>query len=565
MGATVIDALIVTMGLDAKGMKKGGKDVVETYDKVDKAAEKSRKNAEREHAKVALSIEKVRNGVLSLLAAFTAGSGLKSFFNQMTATDAAAGRMAKNLDMTASELTIWQGVAERAGGSSAGITNSIQNLVQAGQQLALTGQSDVIPYFKALHIQFADSQGKMRPVADLFKDLAKAFHDMDPAKAQAIGAGMHLDEGTVNVLMQGSDALERLLAAQKELGYANEKDTASAIARASALTALKQKSEDLGRKVLTELTPAIIAFTNALTAMGVWLGNHTGVFDGLIAGIGAVSVALTAMAGQGLLKGVLGSLAGVAKSGALVVAAGAIGYAIGSAINDAFINGTSFGDWIGKKVTQVAAFFGVQEAKDALAHPAPEGAPTRASGDRSVPRGIRNNNPGNLNYAGQEGATKETGPNGRFAVFGSMKDGIVALAKQLERYASRNIDSIESIISLYAPKGENNTHAYIMALAKKLGVSPNAHLNVKDQGTMEALINGIGGIENGAGRLNAQQVHAALSARNGASNTSNSATTHIGEINIQTAATDSKGIAQGISPAISDAQKRAAMANYGPN
>ena len=53
-------------------------------------------------------------------------------------------------------------------------------------------------------------------------------------------------------------------------------------------------------------------------------------------------------------------------------------------------------------------------------------APAASGGGKSLPRGIRNNNPGNLNFAGQAGATKEGGPNGRFAVFGSMQEGVAA-------------------------------------------------------------------------------------------------------------------------------------------
>lgn len=45
----------------------------------------------------------------------------------------------------------------------------------------------------------------------------------------------------------------------------------------------------------------------------------------------------------------------------------------------------------------------------------------------SLPRGIRNNNPGNLNFAGQRGASLEGGPGGRFATFDTMDEGVAAL------------------------------------------------------------------------------------------------------------------------------------------
>lgn len=95
----------------------------------------------------------------------------------------------------------------------------------------------------------------------------------------------------------------------------------------------------------------------------------------------------------------------------------------------------------------------------------------------NAPRGIRNNNPGNIVYGNFAKSMGATGSDGRFAVFQSMEDGIKAAIKLLEGYVSKGYDSVRKIISRWAPKGENNTEAYIDAVAKKLGISADAHLN----------------------------------------------------------------------------------------
>lgn len=92
--------------------------------------------------------------------------------------------------------------------------------------------------------------------------------------------------------------------------------------------------------------------------------------------------------------------------------------------------------------------------------------------NKHLPRGMRNNNPGNLNYVGQAGASKESGNNGRFAVFKTMEEGSAALADQLYRYTKKGTDTIQKIIEKYAPKNENNTKAYIEAVSKSLKMSP---------------------------------------------------------------------------------------------
>lgn len=118
--------------------------------------------------------------------------------------------------------------------------------------------------------------------------------------------------------------------------------------------------------------------------------------------------------------------------------------------------------------------------------------------DLTLPRGIRNNNPGNIEFARQPGATLETNTpdRKRFAQFRTPEEGLAALAIQLRKYGSRGIDTLNSIIGTYAPKWENNTAAYVARLSREMGVSPDAHLNLSDSGMMQQLMTGIIRFEN---------------------------------------------------------------------
>lgn len=121
------------------------------------------------------------------------------------------------------------------------------------------------------------------------------------------------------------------------------------------------------------------------------------------------------------------------------------------------------------------------------------------------PRGIRNNNPGNLNYVGQNGATLEDHATPRFARFNSAFEGFAALGKQIKAYYNgtskaagyQKLQSVEDIISRFAPASENNTQAYINKLSKMLGVGRGDSLNIQDPKVLATLMNGITQIENG--------------------------------------------------------------------
>ena len=105
---------------------------------------------------------------------------------------------------------------------------------------------------------------------------------------------------------------------------------------------------------------------------------------------------------------------------------------------------------------------------------------------------MRHNNPGNL-----RAAPTAVGVSRGFAVFSSALEGFVAMGGLLQRYASRGIDTVASIISKWAPPSENNTGAYIAQIARALGVDPNTHLNLRDPGVLSQIMAAIAHVESG--------------------------------------------------------------------
>lgn len=143
---------------------------------------------------------------------------------------------------------------------------------------------------------------------------------------------------------------------------------------------------------------------------------------------------------------------------------------------------------------------------------APSSAPAPAA---NAPRGIRNNNPGNLNFVGQAGATRENG-SGRFAAFGSAQEGLAALANQLDIYRRRGIDTVQAIISKWAPPSENNTGAYVDRVSRALGVSPTDRLNMLDPSVMSRMMDAIIRHENGMNPYGSDMLMSAAKGARGA-------------------------------------------------
>jgi hypothetical protein len=116
-------------------------------------------------------------------------------------------------------------------------------------------------------------------------------------------------------------------------------------------------------------------------------------------------------------------------------------------------------------------------------------------------RGIRNNNPGNINnnsakpWQGQLLHDPILEP--RFCRFESPEYGIRALMKLLCNYYKGGHNSISKIINRYAPSSDNNnTTAYINGVSKALNIDQFAKIDV-NKSTLFALSKAIIRHENG--------------------------------------------------------------------
>jgi hypothetical protein len=129
----------------------------------------------------------------------------------------------------------------------------------------------------------------------------------------------------------------------------------------------------------------------------------------------------------------------------------------------------------------------------------------------ATPRGVRNNNPGNIDFnprnawQGQLGI-EEGVAKPRFARFDQAENGIRALGKLVINYRGKDglpgvgekgIDTVLETISRWAPSSENDTQAYAAAVAKRIGVRPTDPINIKDPATLRGMVLGIIVQENG--------------------------------------------------------------------
>lgn len=107
-----------------------------------------------------------------------------------------------------------------------------------------------------------------------------------------------------------------------------------------------------------------------------------------------------------------------------------------------------------------------------------------------IPRGIFNRNPGNLRKSAtvwQGQADVQADPD--FITFKAPLWGLRALAKVLLSYERKyDIGTASAVVEQFAPKSENDTDAYVADIASRMGVQPDAEIDLTDPETLGKLV-----------------------------------------------------------------------------
>ena len=119
--------------------------------------------------------------------------------------------------------------------------------------------------------------------------------------------------------------------------------------------------------------------------------------------------------------------------------------------------------------------------------------------EKRLPRGLRNNNPGNIRisktkYLGEVQPSQDSS----FKQFQSIDYGYRAMFVLLEHYyKARGLKTIRQIINRYAPASENNTEAYIQQVASICFRSADEEIDITNKDEMVLLVSAMSRVENG--------------------------------------------------------------------
>ena len=292
MTGQVIDTLSVVAEVDAKKFKTGTAEVRKGFDETKKSATSF--------------LSSIKTEAASAFAILAGGYGAKELIKDVTETSAALGLLAHNLEVQTQALNAWGNMTSMFGGSAAGLQGTISNLVSEFEKFKLTGESALTPMMN----KFADLDR-----SDPFKFLeglkGKLDALNDPRQSKFILDFFHIDQGTQNLLLNTTaEKLHRLLSEQQKKNLVDKDGAAQAQKLTESYQGFLQTLDGVYRKFVGEISPGLEEGFKKIETAAAYLGDHKELVVGFF-------VALGVAAGVALLPIILGTAPIVAFGAAL--------------------------------------------------------------------------------------------------------------------------------------------------------------------------------------------------------------------------------------------------------
>ncbi|MFW5410790.1 lytic transglycosylase domain-containing protein [Pectobacterium brasiliense] len=362
--ATIIDSLVVTLGLDSSGFKKGQSEVKKGLDDTRKGADQTAKDMEAAGKRAASFFGSIRTELLALVGVTLSAQGIKTFITNMTSDLMRLGIESRSLDMSAKSLDGWERAAAAAGSTAERMSGALASF-QSTLTKIRTGGAQGDPLFGTLANFGAatganfdydndNSEAIMRKIASNWGRLSKDAQ-------RRFGSEFGFDNATQQGLASGS--LVRDADHFTKISKATDEATKKALEFNRRLEEMKQNFSAAAQVLYEALIPYVEKLIPLIEKLGIWISTHgpeiekffsdsaveiNKVVDSVGGWQNALEILLAFMVGKWSL-GMLASIDKVSKGfGPLITAIAAVSAwdKIATTKDDAKNQGVSIGEYL---------------------------------------------------------------------------------------------------------------------------------------------------------------------------------------------------------------------------
>lgn len=203
-----------------------------------------------------------------LALAGSVGFSLQQSVTSFASTGDALDKMSQRIGITAEQLQEFSYAATHAGAAPEDLEDALKDLGKHMAEIAngLDTSSSAFTLFQKLGIEMKDAAGNMRPVEQVFLDLADAIQrNEDPAlRAKMAMATMGASgRKLIPMLAGGSDGLKQMAAQARDLGLVMSNDAvASAATMTDHMDDMRAVIGSVGNAIGAKLAPTVIRMSD---------------------------------------------------------------------------------------------------------------------------------------------------------------------------------------------------------------------------------------------------------------------------------------------------------------
>lgn len=259
---TVIDSLVITLGLDATKFDEGQKAAVDHLRKLQEASDRHVKPVNKGMSDLVETFKLMQGQLLAIGALVATGLGFNRLVQDVTKLNTELGFTAKSLGMTAQQLSAWEQVGRTVGATSGEMSQNLAGINAQLQEFHATGNSQLAALMGRDKASGGLGIKPMQP-GDTPESIAlrlSKWYQEQPDKAFAshlLRTRGGLTQGGINALSLGPEELQKRLDKAKRLAPTDEE--------IGQFTKLTQAFGELLNVLDRLTTKALLPFVNALT------------------------------------------------------------------------------------------------------------------------------------------------------------------------------------------------------------------------------------------------------------------------------------------------------------
>lgn len=228
---------------------------------------------------------------LAIAAAFSV-ERIREFLTEIIEVNGRLQDTSERIGVAVEDLAALQQGAKYFGGSADGVVSSLDFMNKGLADLAVKGTSRLKPFFDELKVEPLTAAGKVKPLLQVYGELADKMHEMTAQERSGIAERFGIDQGLLLMMAEGRRGFDDLIARQKELGVVSTADAEIADKFGKKMSDVGVVLRHVATGFLSPLLPALTSVFDTLINFVTFLQNHTGLVEGFFVGVGGVIAAV---------------------------------------------------------------------------------------------------------------------------------------------------------------------------------------------------------------------------------------------------------------------------------